>query len=121
MTSTVFYSWQYDLPNNTNRGFIRDCVDRAVKNIHADLELEDAQRPDRENEPTFKVEEGIKGVPGNVDVARTIFERIDNCGIFVPDISIVTTQDAKRPMPNPNVMIEYGRATVSESDSKRSL
>lgn len=118
MTKTVFYSWQSDLPNKTNRGFIRDCIDRAIRNIHADLVSEDAQRPGQQSEPAFTVEEGIKGVPGNVDVARTIFERIDNCGIFVPDISIVTARDAKRPMPNPNVLIEYGRATVSVTDNR---
>ena len=108
MTKTVFYSWQRDLPNNTNRGFVRGCIDRAIKNIHADLGVEDALR----------AEEGVKGAPGNVDVAKTILERVDACGIFVPDISIVTQNGAKRPMPNPNVMIEYGRATVSCGDNR---
>ncbi len=108
MTETVFYSWQSDLPNKTNRGFIGDCIDRAIKNLHADLGVEDALR----------AEEGVKGEPGNVDVARTIFERIDACGIFAPDISIVTPDGAKRPMPNPNVMIEYGRATATRGDSR---
>lgn len=105
---TVFYSWQSDLPNNTNRGFVRDCIDRAIRTVHADLGID----------VPLRTEEGIKGVPGNVDVARTIFERIDNCAIFVPDISIVTEKNAKRPMPNPNVMIEYGRATKSCADKR---
>lgn len=108
MTKTVFYAWQSDLPSNTNRGFIRRCIDRAIKNVHTDLGVEDALRP----------EEGVKGAPGNVDVARTIFERIDECGIFVPDISIVTPEGAERPIPNPNVMIEYGRATSSRGDNR---
>ncbi|WP_299618275.1 hypothetical protein [Pelagibius sp.] len=108
MTETVFYSWQSDLPNNTNRGFIGDCIDRAIKNLHVDLGRVDALR----------AEEGVKGAPGNVDVAQTIFQRIDACGIFAPDISIVTQEGAKRPMPNPNVMIEYGRATATRGDNR---
>ncbi len=108
MTQTVFYSWQSDLPNSTNRGFIGDCIDRAIKSLHAELGRENALR----------AEDGVRGAPGNVDVARTIFERIDGCGIFVPDISIVTQAGAKRPMPNPNVMIEYGRATATVGDSR---
>jgi hypothetical protein len=36
MKKTVFYSWQSDLPNNTNRGFIETALDRAVKSIAAD-------------------------------------------------------------------------------------
>lgn len=33
---TVFYSWQSDLPNATNRGFIEDCLDRALEELHAE-------------------------------------------------------------------------------------
>ena len=31
---TVFYSWQSDLPNATNRGFIEDCLERALEDLH---------------------------------------------------------------------------------------
>ena len=30
---TVFYSWQTDLPNNTNRGFIMKALDDAGKQL----------------------------------------------------------------------------------------
>ena len=29
----VFYSWQSDLPNNSNRGFIESCIVKAVKEL----------------------------------------------------------------------------------------
>ena len=29
----IFYSWQSDLANSTNRGFIEDCLKKAVKNL----------------------------------------------------------------------------------------
>lgn len=106
MPQTIFYAWQSDLPNNTNRGFIRDAIERALKEINAELGVEDALRPDQDTQD----------VPGNPSVAETIFEKIDGCAIFVPDVSIVTEHGARRPMPNPNVMIEYGRATRARGD-----
>ncbi len=35
----IFYSWQSDLPNPTNRGFIEDCLKRAIKDVQADEDL----------------------------------------------------------------------------------
>ncbi|HEX5445733.1 MAG TPA: hypothetical protein VFW87_18035 [Pirellulales bacterium] len=46
---TLFYSWQSDLPNSTNRGFIDDCIHRALK----ELGKEDGMKifePDRDLE-----------------------------------------------------------------------
>ena len=36
---SVFYSWQSDLPSKTNRGLIRDALDKACKEVERDLEL----------------------------------------------------------------------------------
>lgn len=27
----IFYSWQSDLPNKYNQGFIEDCIKRTIK------------------------------------------------------------------------------------------
>jgi hypothetical protein len=35
---TVFYSWQSDLPNKTNRGFIKDALEGACKELSADFD-----------------------------------------------------------------------------------
>ncbi|MEM9627754.1 MAG: hypothetical protein AAGA21_16070 [Pseudomonadota bacterium] len=96
-----FYSWQSDLPNNINRGSIESCLRKALKAVNSDIKISDA----------IKFEQGIEGLPGSPDVAKEIFERVDACDIFVADISIVTAAEAPRPMPNANVMIEYGRRT----------
>lgn len=37
--ATIFYSWQSDLPNSTNRGFIRGCIERAIKELGRESEL----------------------------------------------------------------------------------
>jgi len=33
MKYTIFYSWQSDLPNSTNRGFIETCLEKVLKNV----------------------------------------------------------------------------------------
>ena len=96
----VFYSWQSDLPNSTNRGFIEDCLERAIKELKADPELQVDPCLDRDTQ----------NVPGSPDIASTIFDKIDHCGLFVCDVSIVSRGSSERPTPNPNVLIELGYA-----------
>jgi len=36
MECKVFYSWQTDLPNSTNRGFIQTALEKAAKSIRDD-------------------------------------------------------------------------------------
>jgi DNA-binding MarR family transcriptional regulator len=100
-TKHVFYSWQRDLPNATNRGLIEDALDAAL----ADLKKSDPAAavdaaPDRDTQ----------GVPGSPDIVSTIFEKIDAAAVFVADVSIVSHRDAERPSPNPNVLVEWGYA-----------
>ncbi len=103
MPSVVFYSWQSDLPNSTNRSFIQRALEKAARSIGAD--------------DTVKVEPVIDrdtaGVPGSPDIAATILQKIDDCEVFVCDISIVNARSRKRPTPNPNVLIELGYALKS--------
>jgi hypothetical protein len=97
MARTVFYSWQSDLPSGTNRSFIETCLNKAIKELRgAQPRLDPCLDRDTSN------------VPGSPDIAATILDKIDNCHIFVGDISIVQT--GKRSMPNPNVVFELGYA-----------
>jgi hypothetical protein len=98
--ATIFYSWQSDLPNSTNRGFIGDCLERAIKELRADPNLRVDPCLDRDTQ----------NVPGSPDIASTIFDKIDNCGLFVCDVSIVNPNSSQRTTPNPNVLIELGYA-----------
>jgi hypothetical protein len=36
MNRVEFYSWQFDLPNSTNRGFIQAALEKAAKAIAND-------------------------------------------------------------------------------------
>ncbi|MBD2104947.1 hypothetical protein [Leptolyngbya sp. FACHB-261] len=96
----VFYSWQSDLPNSTNRGFIEKALENAVKSIRNDESIEVEPVVDRDT----------TGVPGSPDIASTIFAKIEQTHIFVCDISIINSGSQFRPTPNPNVLIELGYA-----------
>ncbi len=110
--STVFYSWQSDLPNNTNRGFIQQALEKAAKTIRNDDSIQAGPIIDRDT----------SGVPGSPDIAKTIFGKIDQAQVFVCDISIIN-QDAirqvnARPTPNPNVLLELGYALKALGDDR---
>ena len=105
---TVFYSWQSDLPNSTNRGFIEECLNRAVKQLKAESELSVDPCIDRDTQ----------GVPGSPDIVATIFEKIESCSLFVCDVSIINSGAKERPTPNPNVLVELGYAIKTLSWSR---
>jgi len=94
---TVFYSWQSDLPNGTNRSFIENCLAKAIKEL-------------RVSQPQLDpcLDRDTANVPGSPDISATILDKIDNCHIFVCDVSIVHA--GERPTPNPNVLFELGYA-----------
>ncbi|MGA3842235.1 hypothetical protein ACI2U9_01605 [Ralstonia nicotianae] len=100
---TVFYSWQSQLPNNTNRGFINDSLERAIKDLNSSLKLEARVGLDSDTSNT----------PGSPDVINTILQKIDSADIFVADISLMTWNQ-----PNCNVMFELGYAMKSLGDKK---
>lgn len=102
MPETIFYAWQSDHPSNVNKNFIRDAIERAIEALNAEIGVENALREDQDTE----------GVPGDINVAEVIFDKIDRCRIFVADITTITPDGANRPSPNPNVLVEYGRASV---------
>lgn len=67
----------------------------------------------------IEADRDTKGEFGSPDIAQTIFSKIDDCDIFIADVSAVcqyetTDKDGNKKvkyMPNPNVMLELGYAT----------
>ena len=105
---TVFYAWQADCPSGTNRGFIRKALDQAVKRLNDDgYEIE--------------VDEGTAGVAGMPDITGEILKKIDQCAVFVADVTLVGTVDepgsAKR-LSNPSVMYELGYARNAHGENR---
>jgi len=132
----IFYSWQSDLPNPTNRGFIEDALKKAIsqytkKQSAVDKEpvMESAIRDDntlnglgssdiletKDVKPVL--DKDTIGVPGSPSIAETIFSKIERASVFVCDVSIIGKAD-KRPCPNPNVLIELGFAIKSLGENR---
>jgi hypothetical protein len=105
MADTVFYSWQSDLPNPTNRGFIQTGLEAATKTLREDGSVQVVPVVDRDT----------AGVPGSPDISSTIFGKIDQALVFVCDVSIINhgIKEERRLTPNPNVLIELGYALKS--------
>lgn len=103
MKNKVFYSWQSNLPNSSNRGFIEECIKSAIKvtsnNENIGLEL--------------NLERDTKGLLGTPDIVNSLFEKIDSSKLFIADISIINSNSTERKTPNPNVLLELGYAAKS--------
>ena len=96
----IFYSWQSDLPGNKTRNFIRECIDEAI-DLAQESEAMEAER-----------DEATMGITGSPDIVSTLFSKIEDCDLFIADISLCFTGDEKtdKKSPNPNVMLELGYA-----------
>lgn len=96
----VFYSWQSDLPNATNRGFIQDALEKACKQVANDPDIEEAPRVDQDT----------KDLSGSPLIPAAILEKIDECQAFVADVSLCFSGPGSKVAPNPNVVYELGYA-----------
>ena len=76
MASTVFYSWQSDTPAKSNRNFIEDALEKAIKALGRDVEIQEALRDEE-----IRLDKDTKGVPGIPPIADVIFEKISKCQV----------------------------------------
>ena len=104
----IFYSWQSDIQNKFNRNFIKDCLERAIKQLNQELEIEDALRLDYDT----------KDVQGSPDISSTILRKIEESDIFIGDVTFITKSENEKYCPNPNVLIELGYALSSLGDGR---
>ena len=111
MPDKIFYSWQSDRPNKTNRSFIEDALKKAIRNLgQAENEIYNSPRPE--------LDKDTKGVAGSPPIADTIFKKIEECAVFVPDLTFCAETEKGRLSPNPNVLIEYGWALAKLGHAK---
>lgn len=106
MKRTIFYSWQSDLPNNTNRGFIQAALEEAAKLIATDLDIEPV------------IDRDTQGIPGSPNITEAILKKIAACDVFVADVTLINLTSSERRTPNPNVLIELGYAMHALGDDR---
>lgn len=108
MECKIFYSWQSDLPSQTNEQFIEAVLKNVVQRLKDDSSLDVNPILDRD----------IANVPGSPDVVATILAKIEQSDIFVGDVSIINKKQSGnsaaakkiRLTSNPNVLVEFGYA-----------
>jgi hypothetical protein len=102
-TFTIFYSWQSDLPEATNKRAIRSAIRKAISTVEAEIA---GLRID--------LDEATRDMPGSPNIPQTIIDKIRNADGFIVDITTInsTTSEEYRKTPNPNVVFELGYAVA---------
>jgi hypothetical protein len=102
----VFYAWQSDLPDDTNRGLIR----RALRSAASALEESYTK-----SKLHVDIDEATRGESGSPNIPRTILRKIARADAFVCDLTPINTAQGKqiKAMPNPNVIFELRYAVAN--------
>ena len=79
MPDKAFYPWQSNRSNKTSRGFIEDALAQAIQDFGRERNEIYASLRD------LVLDKDTKGIPGGPRVADTIFRKIEECLVFVPD------------------------------------
>lgn len=100
MAKNVFFAWQLDIEANDNKSFIWDSISSACHNLGDGNNAELSPRPEKDTD----------GVSGTPNIIQTIFNKIDQCSIFVADMTFIGETSKGKLLPNPNVLLELGYA-----------
>jgi len=100
-THSIFYSWQSDLPETDNKSYIGYCLSKALTKLKKEVEYS----------VEYVIERATNNRIGTIDIAQTIFNKINNAKLFIADVSIINYRSKKyKKAPNPNILIELGYA-----------
>lgn len=115
----IFWSWQSDTHQPSNRYFVRDVLGNLAKTLNGvDDTAEESDRPvDTEEDERAETDDAFvsvdhdtKGLGGSPRIAERILEKIAAAAVFVADVTPVAKVPGGKLVPNPNVMIELGYA-----------
>lgn len=115
MAIRVFYSWQSDQHPKINRALIAKALNSAISRLNRRISPKDRRR--------LQLDHDTLQLPGSPDIVSAILSKIDDCDIFVADLTFVGTTTSRsskkqKHLPNPNVMIEYGYALKHLTDKR---
>ena len=72
---TVFYSWQSDLPEETNKQHIRKSIKKALIKVNQEYKIESSPRG---SYPYLEIDHDIKDGLGSPEIVKMIFNKSDN-------------------------------------------
>ncbi|MBS4065728.1 MAG: hypothetical protein KGZ74_14305 [Chitinophagaceae bacterium] len=109
MSFKIFYAWQSDTNNEYNWRFIGECIEEAIKRL---------KKKYKDESPNFIYSRDTKGVPGWPNIPETVYKKIDECDVFIGDLSVIGYIPGEPPKPqlNSNVVgeLNYALARVTE-------
>lgn len=120
MDLKLFFSWQVETNDQgfNNKVFLTECINSAINQIQGKGDLKGVK---------IVYDDGLRKSPGTPDVALEMFEKIDECDIFIGDMTVVQHLEEWldefrnkegiyfRYGPNSNVFGEYNRALGKNS------
>ncbi|RUZ79410.1 hypothetical protein EN943_07500 [Mesorhizobium sp. M7A.F.Ca.US.006.01.1.1] len=99
----IFYAWQSDSPEATNKTAIRAALKKAAETLLI-----------RHDRLSVIIDDATRGLIGSGNVPDSIRLKIEACDIFVGDVTTINPslgeEDKDRRCPNPNVAFEAGIA-----------
>ena len=102
MAFKIFYVWQSDQDETLCKDLIREALDKAATELHAELDID------------ITIDQDTQNVPGSPSIPDTILEKIAASEAVVADLTLTHTSDKlvnpEKRGSNPNVMLEYGYA-----------
>jgi hypothetical protein len=102
----VFYAWQSDSPDETNKTAIRGALKKAADELEK-----------RYDGLAIVIDDATRGIVGSGNVPDSIRLKIEACDIFVGDVTTINPSagpgDEDRRCPNPNVAFETGYAAAN--------
>lgn len=107
----IFWSWQSDHPGKVSRHFIKNTIERALKELKSTPKIDEPIRK-------AQLDHDRKGVPGSPDLANIILKKIKNSDVFIADVTPIGSSDNthQKPIMNPNVAIELGYSLATVTD-----
>ena len=99
----IFYSWQSDLDQLEidQKRQIRNAIESSKSKIESATDY------------SLFIDEATRGTTGAINIVESIQQKINECDVFIADVSIINRGSKFRQTANPNVMFELGLASES--------
>jgi len=103
--TTVFFSWQTDTPPKGGRHFLKSVLEEVCEQLAPGSNVAEVVRDVGVN--------SAQAFAGRPPMLETLFKKLEGTGVFLADMTFTAKRPDGRPLPNSNVLIEYGCALRS--------